>query len=92
MRRIGLAVVLGLTPLKPGAQQAVKVPMLGLLSDGFPPSEAVRQRSPFSVQFLAQLRELGWHEGKTIAIERRYAEGNLERLPALALLSWYVCT
>ena len=82
MRLIGLAVVLalGLTlaPLEARAQQAVKVPLLGLLADGFP------QRSPFSVQLLAQLLELGWHEGKTIAIERRYAEGNFERLPALA--------
>src|SRR5262245_54809490 len=84
MRRIGLAVVLAvgltLSPLAAGAQKTVKVPLLGILVDGSPPSEAVRQRSPF----YAQLRELGWHEGNTIAIERRYAEGNLEQLPALA--------
>jgi len=84
MRRIGLAVVLalGLTlaPIAAGAQQTVKVPLLGILSPGSPPSEAVRQGSPF----LAQLRELGWHEG-SIAVEPRYAEGSLERLPALAV-------
>ena len=33
---------------------------------------------------MAQLRKLGWHEGHTITIERRYAENKVERLPALA--------
>src|SRR5215472_13487015 len=87
MRRIGLAVLLalGLTlaPIAACAQQTVKVPLLGVLSLGSPPldpsSEAARQRSPF----WAQLRELGWHEG-SIAVERRYAEGNFGRLTVLA--------
>src|SRR5712692_6118361 len=81
---IGLIVTLALSllvgPRATDAQQPVKVPLLGILTRGSPPSEAQRQRSPF----LAQLRELGWHEGHTIAIEGRYAEGNVERLPALA--------
>jgi putative ABC transport system substrate-binding protein len=84
MRLIGLAVALvfslALAPRTTDAQRVVKVPVLGILNDGFPSSEAERQRSPF----LAQLRELGWHEGHTITLERRYAEGNFERLPALA--------
>jgi len=35
-------------------------------------------------QFLQQLKDLGWMEGKNFVVERRYAEGKLDRLPALA--------
>ena len=34
--------------------------------------------------FLRTLRELGYVEGKNIAIEARYAEDNFDRLPELA--------
>ena len=34
--------------------------------------------------FLRKLRELGWVEGQNLIIEYRWAEGNVERLPALA--------
>src|SRR5207247_3784036 len=34
--------------------------------------------------FTQGLRELGYFEGRNIAIEQRYAEGSVERLPALA--------
>ena len=33
--------------------------------------------------FRKGLRELGYVEGKNIMIERRYAEGRLDRMPAL---------
>src|SRR5439155_8100922 len=67
-------------PLAADAQQPVKVPLIGVLEMGFPPSEAVRQQSPF----WQKLRELGWQEGHNIAVERRFAEGKLDRLPDLA--------
>ena len=35
-------------------------------------------------EFRQELRKLGYVEGKNIVIESRYAEENLERLPALA--------
>ena len=34
--------------------------------------------------FLRTLRELGYVEGKNIAIEARYAQDNFDRLPELA--------
>jgi putative tryptophan/tyrosine transport system substrate-binding protein len=67
-------------PLVAQAQALAKVPRLGWLASGAPPSEANRQQSPF----LHGLRELGWEEGHNLIIEYRWAAGNLERLPALA--------
>ena len=61
------------------AQTAGKVPQVGLL--------APRSRSdaaPFVDAFLQGLRELGWVQGKNIGIEYRFAQGRLDRLPALA--------
>jgi len=43
-------------------------------------SREERARDPFYVK----LAELGWIEGKTLTVERRYAEGDESRLPALA--------
>jgi putative tryptophan/tyrosine transport system substrate-binding protein len=69
------------TPRAVGAQQAVKVPRVGVLSPGNPPpGDAFHQRD----RFEAGLRELGWKPGSTIVVDYRYAEGKLERLPALA--------
>src|SRR5438876_1712871 len=34
--------------------------------------------------FVRKLRELGWIDGKSLIIEYRWAEGNVERLPELA--------
>jgi putative tryptophan/tyrosine transport system substrate-binding protein len=57
------------------------VPRIGVLSPGHPPPrDAFRQREWFE----AGLRDLGWTPGSNIVIEYRYAEGKLERLPAMA--------
>jgi putative ABC transport system substrate-binding protein len=81
---IGLMLTLALgflvAPLAANAQQPGKVYRIGLLGVGLSPSEAQLQQSPF----LQGLRELGWHEGQNLVIERRYAEGQLDRLPDLA--------
>src|SRR5215831_12355615 len=82
LRAIGLILTLALgflvEPLCSNAQQPVK--LIGVLNLGSPPSEAQLQQSPF----WQKLHELGWDEGKNITVERRFAEGMLDRLPDLA--------
>src|SRR6516164_7524753 len=75
-----LALSLLLMPRASNAQQTVKVPLLGVLGVGRYPTEAQWQQSPF----VQKLHELGWHEGHNIAVERRYAESQLDRLPDVA--------
>ena len=59
------------------AQQPKRIPLLGILHPGVPPS-------PVAVGLQQGLREMGYVEGKTFAIESRYASGKLETLPGLA--------
>jgi putative ABC transport system substrate-binding protein len=63
-----------------GAQQPTKIPRIGYLSAG----GRFISGSPRIETFRQGLRELGYVEGKNIVIEYRYAEGKLDRLPALA--------
>jgi putative tryptophan/tyrosine transport system substrate-binding protein len=68
-------------PLIAHAQRSSKVPRVGVLSPGNPPpGDPFRQAE----RFEAGLRDLGWQPGKTVLIEYRYAEGRLDRLPAMA--------
>jgi putative ABC transport system substrate-binding protein len=59
------------------AQQPKKIPRLGFLFIG-------SKNQPHLESFHQGLRELGYVEGKNIAIEYRYAEGKPDALPALA--------
>ncbi len=61
------------------AQQSNKIPHIGYLNAVSPSSVSDRIEA-----FRQGLRELGYVEGKNIVIESRYADGKLERLPALA--------
>jgi putative ABC transport system substrate-binding protein len=61
------------------AQQPTKVPRVGFLDNNTASSIAVLLEA-----FRQELSELGWIEGKNIAIEYRFAEGNNDRLPELA--------
>src|SRR5438445_2441033 len=61
------------------AQQAAKVPRIGFLTAISAGSMSARMEA-----FQKGLQELGYVEGKNIFIEYRYAEGKLDRLPALA--------
>jgi len=61
------------------AQQPAKVPRIGYLAGPSLSSMSARTEA-----FRQGLRELGYVEGKNIVMEYRYAEGKLDRLPALA--------
>ena len=61
-------------PLAARAQHAGKLPTIGFL--GTSPSSWGR----WVLAFVHRLRELGWTEGKTIAIEYRWHEGSSERM------------
>jgi putative ABC transport system substrate-binding protein len=84
MRLIGLAVILTLgfilEPLAVEPQTASKVPRIGWLGNMAPPPPAVNQLDGF----LQGLNDLGYVEGQNVVIEYRWAEGRLDRLPALA--------
>jgi putative tryptophan/tyrosine transport system substrate-binding protein len=61
------------------AQQPKKVHRIGYLSSFDPASESARSEG-----IWLALRELGYIEGRNIAIEYRYAEGKRDRFPQLA--------
>ena len=61
------------------AQQTGKVPRIGFLDSSIASASAVLVES-----FRQELSKLGWIEGKNIAIEYRFAEGQPKRQPELA--------
>src|SRR4029434_1107841 len=85
----GLVVVFGLlgllaAPLTTVAQQAGKVPRVGVLANG---SAAT---SPAVDAFREGLRDLGHVEGQNITLEIQWAEGRFDRLHefAIELVRW----
>ena len=76
---MALALSLLTAPLAADAQPSAQVPRIGFLFPG-PASLASLRLEPFR----QALRELGYIEGQNIAIETRWAEGKLDRLPELA--------
>jgi len=82
-RRAFIASGLGLcaAPLVAWAQQAGKVARIGML---LPNTPEIAARSPRNAAFLKGLRDLGWIEGQNLAIEWRFADGQLGRLAELA--------
>jgi putative ABC transport system substrate-binding protein len=66
-------------PLAARAQQPTKLPTIGLW--GPTTSSVASQRV---APFVQRLRELGWIEGRTVAIEVRWAEGRNERAAEIA--------
>jgi putative ABC transport system substrate-binding protein len=65
-------------PLAARAQQAGKLRTIGFMGSYTP--SAVSQ---WTAAFVRRLGELGWIEGRTIAIEYRWAEGRTERFAEL---------
>jgi putative ABC transport system substrate-binding protein len=65
-------------PLAARAQQQAARPVIGFLG-----TDATLW-TPFTAAFVRRLRELGWIDGRTIAIEYRWAEGRPERVAEIA--------
>src|SRR5262245_14599153 len=81
-RREFITLVAGATavwPLSARAQQPGKPPTIGYLGGGGP----ISQRAWVDA-FVQRLRELGWIEGRTVAIEYRWGEGRAERYAEIA--------
>jgi putative ABC transport system substrate-binding protein len=76
---LAIAAVLLAVPRGGEAQQPEKVPRIGFLAAVSHAANSVRFEA-----FRQGLRELGYVEGKNIAIEWRYADGKPDRLPMLA--------
>ncbi|HKF08277.1 MAG TPA: ABC transporter substrate-binding protein [Xanthobacteraceae bacterium] len=68
-------------PLAARAQQGAKIPRIGYLVTGWPQSPDTL--TPIDA-FRRGLRQLGYVENENIAIEYRFAEGEIERFPTLA--------
>jgi putative tryptophan/tyrosine transport system substrate-binding protein len=74
----GLGALLA-APLGVGAQQAARIPRIGVLHPGAPATS-----SHFATAFSQGLREHGYLEGQNIVVERRFAEAKAERIPDIA--------
>src|SRR6476646_1331810 len=86
MKRRGFIAGLGVTatssllwPLLARAQQPEKLPTIGFLG-----TTALLVWHDYVPAFVQRLRELGWIEGRTVAIEYRWAEGRDERFREIA--------
>jgi ABC-type uncharacterized transport system substrate-binding protein len=77
---IATAAALLAAPLAAEAQRSGQVPRIGYIGNENPTTPA----SPQLEAFRQGLRELGYIEGQTVTIEYRWAEGDADRLPALA--------
>jgi putative tryptophan/tyrosine transport system substrate-binding protein len=66
-------------PLPARAQQAAKRPIVGFLGDSTHVAENER-----AAAFARRLHDLGWIEGRTIAIEYRWADARSDRLAEIA--------
>jgi putative ABC transport system substrate-binding protein len=66
-------------PLAARAQSPGKLPTIGFLGASTPAGQSQR-----TAAFVQRLNELGWSEGRTIAIEYRWAEGRAERAAEIA--------
>jgi len=78
---VTLALSLLVLPLAAAAQKLAKLPSVGVLEPDYPPMVTPQS---CSVRFRHALGELGYQEGQNIMLEYRYAENQLDRLPALA--------
>ena len=77
MRRRAFIAALGgaaAWPFVARAQQPAKLPTIGFLGSGTPTAQGL-----WLAAFVQRLHELGWIEGRNLAIEYRWAEGSSDR-------------
>ena len=75
----GASILLSFWPLAVRAQQASKLPTIGYLGPNVEPVDR-----PRIAAFAQRLGELGWIEGRSVIIERRAADGLVERAVEIA--------
>src|SRR6516162_3268657 len=66
-------------PLAARAQQGGKLATVGVMASG-----TVADTSHLTAAFVQRLRDLGWIEGRNVAIEYRWGEGRTERFTEIA--------
>jgi putative ABC transport system substrate-binding protein len=66
-------------PLAARAQQPGRLPIVGYLGASTPAAQG-----DWAAAFAERLRELGWIDGRTVAIEYRWAENRVERYAEIA--------
>jgi putative tryptophan/tyrosine transport system substrate-binding protein len=66
-------------PVAARAQQTRKLPTIGFLG-----ASTAAAQSPWQAAFIQRMRQLGWIEGRTVAIEYRWADGRTERFQEIA--------
>lgn len=79
MRLTLLGTAAAACPLGARAQQAGRLPTVGFLGGGTPASA-----STWVAAFVQRLNELGWVDGRTVAIDYRWAEGRKDRMTEIA--------
>jgi putative ABC transport system substrate-binding protein len=75
----GAAAASAAWPLAVSAQQPGKLPTIGFLG-----TTTAAAQNQWIAAFMQRLRELGWIEGRTVAVEIRWAEGRSERYSEIA--------
>src|SRR5262245_64582341 len=66
-------------PLAARAEQGERVRRIGVLG-----TASAAAWGPWTAAFVLRLRELGWTDGRTVAIEYRWADGRNERFSEIA--------
>jgi putative ABC transport system substrate-binding protein len=80
VRRRGFLSLLGGAAVWPLARRAESAPLPTI---GFLGANTESAQREWTAAFVQRLNELGWVEGRTVAIEYRWAEGQFERSPGL---------
>src|SRR3982750_2109078 len=75
----GLGGAVAVWPLAAYGQQTRRLPTIGFLG-----ASAASSQAQWTAAFVQRLRELAWVEGRTVAIEYRFADGRNDRFAELA--------